>query len=152
MRLCVGRFVAAVVLLGLSCGPSRVAAEPSPASATTDTATSVAASEPARVRYPGDGRHLPRLAGTLVMSDHKAATLVPDGTNDGAWIVAEEGEWVGGFLISKISPGQVVLRGPESAVTLTAGRVVDRKESVQPSRAPVSPESWTRTPGTRGFR
>jgi len=95
---------------------------------------------------------LPRLAGTVVMSDCKTAIFVPDGTSTGGSVLGVEGETLGGRLILEIRPGQAVLRGPEGITVLNTSLAVEIAKSVQPARINSYPESLPRVPGTRGSR
>ena len=152
MRGSVRYGISAALWLSLFSVINYAAAEPSRVQATMNMVSSTARSQPARVGRPCEAQRLPRLVGTVVTSDAKVATLVPDGTTPGMWVVAGEGESIGNLLILEISPGQVVLRGPEGKAFLRIGSAVEEAEPVQAPRIVPSSASWARTPGTRGYR
>ncbi len=57
----------------------------------------------------------PRLAGVVVGPDHRAAIFA---SPDGSWVVAGEGDTVGGFTVLRIVPGGTEVAGPDDRLLL----------------------------------
>lgn len=82
----------------------------------------------------------PRLAGVVVGTGHRAAIFA---SPDGSWVVAGEGDTVGGFTVLRIVPGGAEVGGPDNKRLL----VPEAAPEAGSAAVPPSPEPATDRPG-----
>ena len=84
----------------------------------------------------------PRLAGVVVGPNHRAAIFT---SQDGSWVVAGEGNTVGGYTVLHIIPGGTEVAGPDDRRLL-----VPAPATASASVPPGGPEQCLAQPGRCG--